>query len=158
MLRASGAGLLTGIVGMNRMSDRDAQAIQRLQQKYAVAVTQTEKGFGLQFPGVSESFELSTAHGEFTVFTADWHEHFPDIMALEGFLDGLFSGTVEIVISYRGKTPVGHQVRVQGDGGARVVSRTGSLIPLFWRTKTHKTLRYTNANKAMQATAATPRS
>jgi len=69
---------------------------------------------------------------------------------LEGFLGGLFSGTVEIVVTYRGKTPVGHKVRVQKDGGMKVMSRTASLVPLFWRPKSCKTLRYTTANQSVQ--------
>jgi len=124
------------------MNDQHTEAMKRLQQKYAASATQTAKGFRLQFPGIPEPFELSTAHGEFTLFTSAWHEHFPDVERLEGFLDGLFCGTVEIIVAYRGETPVGHKVRVQRVEGPEIVSSTGSLVPLFWRPKSYKTLRY----------------
>jgi hypothetical protein len=132
------------------MSDRNTEAIGRLQQRYAVSATQTPRGIHLQFPGVSETFELSTAHDEFTLLAAAWHEHFQSMDDLEGFLDGLFSGRVEIVVTYRGKTPVGHKVRVQKDGDIKVMSSTGNLVPLFWRAKSYKTLRYTTANNSLE--------
>jgi hypothetical protein len=69
--------------------------------------------------------------------------------ALEGFLDGLFSGRVEIIVTCRGKIPVGHKVCVQKDGGVEVISSTGSLVPLFWLAKSRKTLRYAIANKSV---------
>jgi hypothetical protein len=89
------------------MGDRNMEVIRRLHQKYAATAAETPKGIHLRFPGVPESFELSTAHDELTLFTAAWHEHFSDTDDLEGFLDGLFSGRVEIVVTYRGKRPVG---------------------------------------------------
>lgn len=125
-----------------KTNDRDTEVTHRLQEKFGATVTQTPTGIHLQFPGVSEPFELSTAQEEFTIFTATWHEHLPDMDALEDFLDCLFSGRMEIVVTYRGATPVGHQVRVQKDGTTTVMSRTGSLFPLFWRAKSYKTLRY----------------
>jgi len=126
-------------VGMN---EQDTDAARRLQQKYAASANQTPKGIRLRFPGIAEPFELSTAHEEFTLSTPALHEHFPDMDHLEGFLDGLFSGRVEIVVTYRGETPVGHKVRVQRADGADVVSSTGSLVPLFWRAKSCKALSY----------------
>jgi hypothetical protein len=132
------------------MNDRDTEAIQRLQRKYAASANQTPKGIHLRFPGVPDSFGLSTAHGEFTLFTSAWHEHFPDLDKLESFLDGLFSGRVEIVVTYRGKTPVAQQIRVREDGGFKVVSWTRSLVPLFWRPKSCKTLTYTTANNSVE--------
>jgi hypothetical protein len=117
-------------VGMN---DRDTEAIRRLQRRYSATATPTPKGIQLQFPGITESFELSTAHDEFTLFTSSWHEHFGTMDDLEGFLDGLFSGSVEIEVTYRGKSPVSHKVRVHREGSMQVVSSTGCLVPLFWR-------------------------
>jgi len=127
------------------VNDQDTQIAQRLQERFAATATQTPKGIHLQVPGVSEPFDLSNAHGELILFAAAWHEHFRDVDALEGFLDAVFSGRVEIVVTYRGKTPFGHQVRVQKDGGMKVVSRTASLVPLFWRPKSREILRYTSS-------------
>ncbi|MFZ1218494.1 MAG: hypothetical protein WAO00_04335 [Chthoniobacterales bacterium] len=124
------------------MNEQDAEITRRLQEKFGATANQTPTGIHLQFPGVSESFELSTAHGEFTLFTATWHEHLADMNDLEGFLECMLSGRMEIVVTYRGSTPVGHQVRVQKDGVTKVMSRTGSLVPLFWRAKSYKTLKY----------------
>jgi hypothetical protein len=124
------------------MSDRDTDAMERLHQKFGATTTRTSKKIQLDFPGVSESFQLSTSDDELILFAETWHEHFPDIDSLENFLDALFSGRVEIIVTYRGKTPVGHQVRVQRDGREEVVSRTAILVPLFWKPKSHKTFTY----------------
>ena len=126
----------------------------RLQQKYSATVVETPRGLELLFPGMSDSFELSTANDELTVFTQSWHEHFEGIDTLERFLDGLFSGRLEIVVTYRGSTPVAHKVLARRDGKTKVMSSTRILVPLFWRRKSHRTLNYTIAPyQALEPTA-----
>jgi len=128
---------------MKPLDASDADITRRFQQRFAATVTNTADGFRLQFPGVSESFELSTEHDEFTVFTSSWHEHFSDIDSLEPFFAGLLSGGVEVVVTYRGQKPVAHQIRRCVEGDATVVSRTAVLVSPFWRRKSHRTIRYT---------------
>ena len=125
----------------------------RLREKYAAIVEDTPRGLQLRFPGVAESFELSTADDELTVFAESWHEHFEDIETLERFLDGLFSGSLEIVVTYRGSTPVAHKVVALRDGEMQVMSSTVVLVPLFWRRKSQRTLNYKSPNQSLQPTA-----
>ncbi len=129
------------------MDDRDRDAVATLQNRFAVKATPTEKSTTLQFAGVPEKFNLSTKNNEFTIFTDAWHEHFADLSELQAFLDGLFSGRIQILVKYRGRTPVGHSTQVLKDGKVSVVSRTATLLPLFWRPKSYKTLNYTIADK-----------
>jgi hypothetical protein len=136
------------------MNDRDKEAAARLESKYRATVTPGEKRLCLQFPGVAETFYLSTEYNEYTISGADvWHEHFPDLTQLEAFLDGIFSGTIRVVVKFRGKTHAGHQVQRMKDGKVEVTSWTGSLLPLFWRRKTIKTMEYRTANQASEVTA-----
>jgi hypothetical protein len=130
------------------MNDRDKEAIARIREKYFVTTSDGKHGICLEFAGVPEKFNLTTANNEFTVFTDEWHEHFADMNQLMDFFDGLFSGTTRIVLKLRGRTVVGHQRQVLRDGKICVMSRTGSLIPLFWLRKTFKTLNYTTAKPA----------
>jgi hypothetical protein len=126
----------------------------RLRQKYSATVVETPRGLELRFPGISDFFELSTANDELTVFTQSWHEHLEDIEALERFLDGLFSGRLEIVVTYRGRTPVAHKVLARRDGETKVMSSTAILAPLFWRRKSNRTLSYTiSPNQSQEPTA-----
>ena len=127
----------------------------RLRQKYSATVVETPRGLELHFPGISDSFELSTANDELTVFHSLWHEHFEDTEALERFLDGLFSGRLEIVITYRGITPVAHKVLARQDGETKVMSSTAILVPLFWKRKSQRTLSYTISPNQSLAVAMT---
>ena len=135
------------------MNDRDKEAIARIREKYSVTTSDGKNGPCLEFSGVPEKFNLTTANNEFTVFTDEWHEHFADMDQLMDFWDGLFAGRVRIVLKLRGKTVVGHQRQVLKDGKPEVMSWTGSLLPLFWRRKTFKTLGYTAANRLQTSVA-----
>lgn len=133
------------------MKDQDKEAIAKIQEKYSVSTSQGKHGICVEFAGVQEKFNLSTANDEFTIFTDEWHEHFADIDQVLIFFDGLFAGTIQIVVKYRGKTPVGHQAQVLKKGQIDVVSRTGSLLSLFWRQKSFKTKKYQRtANKSFE--------
>jgi hypothetical protein len=128
-----------------------------LRQRYGAQVHDGARGLHVQFPGVGEAFEFSTANDELTVFTQSWHEDFENIEALEQFLDGLFSDRLEIAVTYRGTTPVAHRGVARHGGETRVVSSTAILVPLFWRRKSRRTLNYKiSPNQAMQRIA--PRS
>lgn len=134
------------------MNDRDKAAIAEIQEKWPVTATPGDNEICLEFSGIPEKFNLSTAHDEFTIFTDTWHEHFADMEQLVSFFDGLFTGKIQIVVKYRGKTPVAHQVQVLEDKRVNVMSRTGGLVSPFWRPKSYRTLRYATANKELKAT------
>jgi hypothetical protein len=125
-----------------KMTERDNNAIAAIRRKYRVVANPEKDGVNLEFAGVSEKFSLSTKNDEYTLFADSWHEHFPSLDHLLAFLDGLFSGTIQIVVKYRGKTAVGHQRQVLVEGQMRVVSQMGALVAPFWRQKAFKTLRY----------------
>jgi hypothetical protein len=120
---------------------KDIDVIEKIKSAFPVKVT-TEKGIMIEFEGVEEKFNLDTAHDEFTIYTDTWHYHFADMDMLLTFFKDIFAGTLQIVVKFRGKTPVAHQVQLVKDGKVYVVSQTGILIPLFWRKKSYKTLNY----------------
>ena len=126
----------------------------RLREKYNAIIRETDRGLQCEFPGVSQAFELSTANDELTLFTEAWHEHCDSMEDLEGFLDRLFDGTLEITVTYRGTTPVAHRVVARRGDETRVMSRSGALVPLFWRRKSQQTFTYAKSpNQAMERTA-----
>jgi len=126
----------------------------RLRAKYAAIAEEMPRGLRLRFPGIADSFELFTDDDELTLFAESWHEHFSDLEDLERFLNALFAGRLEIVVTYRGDRPVGHRVLVRRDGETKVMSRTAVLVPLFWRRKSRRTLSYKmSPNQLLQPTA-----
>ena len=141
---------------MEPLIEPSSEIVSRLQHKFGASITDAPRGFQIQFPDVTERFELSTANAELTLFADSWHEHFSDLHALERFLGALFAGTAEIVVTYRVKTPIGHKVLVHQDDGTRIVSSTGILGPLFWRRKSWRTFNYKSPNQAMRRTAGCP--
>jgi hypothetical protein len=117
----------------------------RLREKYSATVREAAPAMKLEFPGIPHAFELS-ADDELTLFTDSWHEHFDSMESLEAFLDDLFTGALQVIVTYRGSRPVAHRVVAQRDGKSRVVSRTGVLVPLFWRRKSLRTLTYARSS------------
>jgi hypothetical protein len=134
----------------DKMNDRDKEAAARIEAKYRATVTSENRSLCVTFPGIAERFHLSTEYNEYTISGEAWHEHLPDLTQLETFLDGIFSGAIRIVVKFRGKTPVGHQVQKMRDGRVDVTSRTGSLVPFFWRNKSFKTMEYRTANNGTE--------
>ena len=125
----------------------------RLREKYGATVREAGRSMQLEFPDIPDAFELS-ADDELTLFTDSWHEHFDSMESFEAFLDGLFAGRLQVIVTYRGSTPVGHRVVAHRDGETRVLARTGVLVPLFWKRKSQRTLSYAKSpNQAMQRTA-----
>jgi len=125
----------------------------RLREKYAAIAEETARGLRLRFPSIADSFKLFTDDNELTLFADSWHEHFNDIEDLERFLDALFAGRLEVVVTYRGDRPVGHRVLARRDGETKVMSRTAVLVPLFWRRKSRRTLSYKmSPNQSLQPT------
>jgi len=140
------------------MNERNTNAIAAIQEVCPAEATPTKAGIVLKFSGISDKFTLSTENDEFTLFTDEWHEHFPDIEQLKSFWIGIFSGTEKIVIKYRGKTPIAHQRQVLKEGNWIVMSRTGSFVAPFWKPKSYKTIEYKIANQRVHSIAGSARS
>ena len=136
------------------MKPEEEKAIVEIKGKYRCSTSSEKKGVGLHFDHVLETFTLVWLNGEFILFTEMWHEHFADVQELMTFLDGLFSGAIQVVVKCRGKSPVGHQVQRIVNGKKQVVSQVGSLVPLFWRKKTLKTMEYRTANQGVHGSLA----
>jgi hypothetical protein len=136
------------------MMDKVKEAIAKLKQDYPITETSAGGEIELKVEGVQETFRLATFRHECILFADAWHEHFDTADDLAEFLDGLFTGRVQIVVKYRGKTPVAHKVRLLHEGKIHFVSWTGSLISLFlfWRKKSYKTLDYRRADKRLKQT------
>jgi hypothetical protein len=113
----------------------------RLREKYGATIRESARPMQIEFPDIPHAFELS-ADDELTLFTDSWHEHFDTMKSLEAFLDHLFAGRLEVIVTYRGSTPVAHRIVGYRDGETHVLSRTGILLPLFWRRKSQRTLTY----------------
>jgi hypothetical protein len=137
------------------MMHKVKEAITRLKQNYPITVKSFRDEIELHVAGVQETFHLSVSRRECILFVDAWHEHFDTVDDLVGFLEGLFTGHMQIVVKYRGKTPVAHRVRVVHDGKDHVVSWTGSLLCLFlfWRKKSYKTLDYKPADDGPKPTS-----
>ena len=128
----------------------------RLRKKYGATVREVGRTMQLEFPDVPHAFELS-ADDELTLFTDSWHEHFDSMESFEAFLGGLFAGRLQVIVTYRGTRPVAHKVVAHRGDDTRVLSRTGVLIPLFWKRKSQRTLSYAKSpNHAMERTADPP--
>ena len=129
------------------MNDRNIKAISAIKGAFSVKATPSAKGTTLEFKGTADVFTLSTENDEYTIFTRDWHAHFPDIEQLSSFLTALFTGTAKIIIKYRGKCAVAHQIQILKDGQWIVMSQTGSLISPFWKPKSYKTIGFENCQQ-----------
>jgi len=110
--------------------DRDAETvINRIQEtlsllkrKYPIADSWSGDQGKFTVGGIDDVFYLTVSTGQCILSTDSWHEHFEwqsgvlygldGAYSLEEFLDGLFSGTIQILVEYRGETPVGQQVLV----------------------------------------------
>lgn len=124
------------------MNDEIIEALNRLKEKYPITVKPSEKEVVFKVEGVDETFQVDDSHGEYTLFTNTWHEHFENSTVLEKFIDGLFSGNIRIKVKFRGEKPLSHKVGVFRDGHIEVVSLTSSFAFPFWRKKTYKELDY----------------
>jgi len=133
------------------MNDRNIKAISAIKGAFSVKATPSAKGTTLEFTGTADLFTLSTANDEYTIFTRDWHAHFPDIEQLTSFLTALFTGTAKIMVKYRGKCAVAYQIQILKDGQWIVMSQTGSLISPFWKPISYRTIGYENCQQSVPA-------
>lgn len=135
------------------MIDKVKDAIADLKEEYPITMMSVGDEIQLKIEGVQDTFVLSVSRHECILFTDVWHEHFDTADDLAEFLDGLFTGRIQIVVKYRGQTPVAHKVQVLHGGKVNTVSWTGSLVSPFWRKKSYKTLEYRPAKHRLKRTS-----
>jgi hypothetical protein len=134
------------------MIDRIKKLLSRLKDKYPITDIWSGEQGEFKLDGVEDTFYLHVSPDHCFLSTNSWHEHFRDQWgvpfgldgpySLEEFLDGLFTGNIQIMVKYRGKTPIGHQVAFVRNGRIEVIHQTAILLPLFWRKKWFKKLEY----------------
>lgn len=130
------------------------ETLTRLQREYPISVTSSgKKRMEFSVDGITDEFWVSVNSGDCIVGANAWHEHVGDAEGLEDFLHLLFTGTIQIEVTYRGNTAVGHHVRRLKDGKEETMTRTGSLISPFWKRKSYKKLDYRPANIGSEATS-----
>ena len=124
----------------------------KIKDKYQIDLNERDNEIELLTVGKDKKFTVSYSHGEYTVYSDKWHEHFEDLEELEKFIDGLLAGNIQIAIKYRGQTPVGHQVQIIKDRKKHVISQTGSLFSAFWKKNSIEYINYSTANKTINPT------
>ena len=126
------------------------RAVARIAERHGVEAERVADGLEIVLAGSAERLTV-LVHEDACLCRADeWHVHLHDADALADFLNRLFAGDVQIVVKYRGETPVAHQVQVTEAGRVRVVSQTRLLITPFWRRKSFRTLRYEHGIKSVE--------
>lgn len=105
----------------------------------------------LDVKGTNRDFRLTVSKNESIVFTDVWHIHFGGHypLTLKLLLEGLFAGTIHVIVKFRGDKPVGQKVKVIQDGGPNYVSWSSALVSPFWRPKSYRTFTYETANNAI---------
>ncbi len=132
------------------MNDKILSALARIEERYPITSTCQADQIDIDAKGVDGDFRLSVCEKTGAVFSDSWHEHFDDYEGLEPFLENLFSGKFQVVVEYRGESPIAHQLQMLEGDKIIVRSTTRSLVSPFWRKKSRKTLRYIVANKGMK--------
>lgn len=122
-----------------------ARALAKIKDMYCFSTTSEGNEVHIDVRGLERAFRLSISPKYQMVYTDTWHEHYDDPDDLARFLEGLFSGNIQIVVKFRGKTPVGHQAQIMQDGKPFVTSWIGAIASPFWRRKSYKRFEYNAA-------------
>lgn len=118
------------------------EAIAHMKQDYPITDSLSGEVVDIRIAGIADTFRVSVAGGEYTLFTDEWHQHFETAEGLEAFLRYLLTGRARVVVTYRGDRPVAHTIEVIQDGKVRTVGGTAELLQPFWRRKRRKALDY----------------
>jgi hypothetical protein len=128
-----------------------------LRRKYPIVETWFGNQGKFTVSGIDDTFYLNVSPDHCILSTDSWHEHFQEqsgilygmdgTYSFEEFLDGLFKGTIQILVKYRGKTRVGQEVLILQGEEVVAAHRTIVLLPLFWRKKSVRKLVYRPINK-----------
>jgi len=140
------------------MNEEVIATLKRLKEKYTFEISSEKDLIHLDVDGLNEKFRLSISPVDHIVFTKIWHEHFDEPpMNLQSLLENLLSGNIQIVVKYRGDTPVSHRTRIIRNDGPKYSSWTRSLVSPFWRRKSYKTFTYEAANLRLHKDRSCPR-
>jgi len=118
------------------------EVMDRLKRDYLIRYATEQDQVCFTVHGIAEEFRVSVLPDECVVSTADWHEHFSDPEEMESFIRALFTGRAELFVTYRGDTPVSHEIQVIKSGTPERVSKTGALFFPFWKPKSRKKKEY----------------
>lgn len=130
------------------VNDEILATLARIERNYPITIVPDDDLIHVDVEGLHGDFRFSISPSTCAVFTESWHEHFNDSpVDLEALLKGLFSGETQIVVKYRGNTPVAHRTMIIKDDGPSYTSWTGNLVSPFWKKKSYKTFRYEAAKK-----------
>ncbi len=138
--------------------------LSRLKAKYPITDAWSEEEGEFKVSGIDDTFYITFLSCDHFILSNNysWHEHFVeragDIYWLDGpysleeFLNGLFMGTIQIIVKYRGNTFIAHAVGILKEGNVEVIRQTYlfRLKSLFAR-RWSKQLQYKLGDKHLTA-------
>ena len=135
----------------NNENDGILSALERIEEKYSLTICSEGAPILLDIDGLTEKFHLSISKDEHILFTDFWHIHLDDIppFSPETFLEELFSGKIQIVVKFRGDTPIAQRINVIQEGKPKCICWVSGLFSPFWRPKSYKTFTYEAVKKAV---------
>ena len=133
------------------MSDEIQSALTGMKEKYPLTTSEEGDLTHLDVKGTNGNFRLTVSKGESILFADVWHIHFGGHypLSLESLLEGLFAGTIQVIVKFRGDKPVGQKVKIIQDDGPNYISWSSALVSPFWRPKSYRTFTYEIANNAI---------
>ena len=147
------------------MIDQVKEMLSRLKEKYPITDTWSGEKGEFKVSGIDDTFYVDFLSRDHCTLhnNHSWHEHFIEWggepygrgghYSLEDFLDGLFTGFIQIRVKYRGNTPVGHEVGFVGEGGFEGIRHTSILrLKSFFKSAWFKKLEYKLDNKQLEGT------
>ncbi|MBS3763969.1 MAG: hypothetical protein ACLFWL_13675 [Candidatus Brocadiia bacterium] len=135
------------------MCDEIQAVLATMKEQYPLTICEEGDFVHLDVRGTRSNFRLTVSRSDNILFSDVWHIHFgrENPLTLHALLEGLFEGTIQVVVKFRGDMPVGQKVRVIQDDGPHHVSWSGVLLSPFWRRKSYRTFTYETASKTMNA-------
>ena len=149
----------------NASLNRIQEILSRLKQKYPITDTWSGEKGEFKVSGIDDTFYIDFLSRDNCILSNNysWHEHFigqsGDLLGLDGpysleeFLDGLFKGTIQIIVKYRGDIPVAQEVGFVGEGEFEGIHHTSILrLKSFFKRRWYKKLEYKVDNKQLEGT------
>ena len=122
--------------------------LEEMKGKYPLTIFEEGDLIHLGVKGTNRDFRLTVCKNKSIVFTDVWHIHFGGHcpLTLKSLLEGLFAGTIHVIVKFRGDKPVAQKVKVIQDGEPNYVSWSSALVSPFWRPKSYRTFTYETAH------------
>jgi len=149
----------------NASTNRIQEVLSRLKQKYRITDTWSGEKGEFKVSGIDDTLYIDFLSCNHFILhnNCSWHEHFMDqsgnlygrdgSYTLEEFLVGLFTGTIQITVKYRGDTPVAQEVGFVGEGEFVGIHHTSILrLKSFFKKTWYKKLEYKLDNKKLEGT------